>query len=442
MLFSLHWQTYKILYPLLFPLFYLLRQICYDKMENNNIVAHPFVMTTLMFVSELVCGILEPLRICFSRNSHYKEVKQELPQCKTKIMDKLEQLIKSVGNVIVEMIAILVIALLDYGGFIIITFTNISGNILSFIKDKNSLFFINDLSAAVRMSEILFLSLLTAKIFGYNIYKHHKFARLVQMINIILLSFFIFILVIFCKSEDNKRYLAFFISIVDYLISFFLFSCKNICIKWMIEKRFYSPFLLLFYVGLAGLFCIAITFLITKNFIICQFAFCKEDPEQPKAEIKIETTDIIYLSSSFLCGSIINLFQYLTNQYFDPCYIGIGDSLAGFLLWFYYFFTSSDFKHFNVYYIIYWILIVLCGLLYIFSFFACLVYTENIICHFNKLNENVTYKIAERAKEEVENSQEVLSHEISLIAQEPLMDANSNNANQPRESELDEPKGN
>ena len=138
MLFSLHWQTYKILYPLLFPLFYLLRQICYDKMENNNIVAHPFVMTTLMFVSELVCGILEPLRICFSRNSHYKEVKQELPQCKTKIMDKLEQLIKSVGNVIVEMIAILVIALLDYGGFIIITFTNISGNILSFIKDKNS----------------------------------------------------------------------------------------------------------------------------------------------------------------------------------------------------------------------------------------------------------------------------------------------------------------
>ena len=40
-------------------------------------------------------------------------------------MDFLEEKIKRSGHVIIEIIAILVIALLDYAGFIIISFTNI-----------------------------------------------------------------------------------------------------------------------------------------------------------------------------------------------------------------------------------------------------------------------------------------------------------------------------
>ena len=61
-LFSFHWQTYKILYPLMYPLFYLLRQISYDLIKNINLAMNPFVMTTLMFLSELICGIFEPFR--------------------------------------------------------------------------------------------------------------------------------------------------------------------------------------------------------------------------------------------------------------------------------------------------------------------------------------------------------------------------------------------
>ena len=63
----------------------------------------------------------------------------------------------------------------------------------------------------------------------------------------------------------------------------------------------------------------------------------------------------------------------------------------------------------------YWILIVICGIIYLISVFACLVYTENIVCYFAKLNENVTSEIMKRAKNDIVDSQEVLSHEISLI---------------------------
>ena len=145
-LFSLHWQTYKILYPLLFPLFYLLRQISYDLTKESTLAMNPFVMTTLMFVSELICGILEPFRRCLSKGSKYKQIKHEVPHGKTKIMDFLEEIIKRSGHVIVEIIVILVIAFLDYAGFIIITFTNIveekerkndKNQFFSFCSDEN-----------------------------------------------------------------------------------------------------------------------------------------------------------------------------------------------------------------------------------------------------------------------------------------------------------------
>ena len=422
-LFSLHWQTYKILYPLLFPLFYLLRQISYDLTKKSTLAMNPFVMTTLMFVSELICGILEPFRRCLSKGSKYKQIKHEVPHGKTKIMDFLEEIIKRSGHVIVEIIVILVIAFLDYAGFIIITFTNIVEE-KEKENNKNPFFYINDLSAVMRMSEILFLSLLTVKIFGYNIYKHHNFARVIQMINIFLLIIFLFILVVCYKLDntDNIKYwgyLNFLAFIALYLISFFLYSFKNICIKWMIEKRYYSPFLLIFYVGLAGLVFMAVTFLITHNFITCPYVFCKPSENNITQQKLIEISEIWLIVSSFISGSIINLFQYITNYYFNPCYIGIGDSLTGFLLWFYYCFTSFDLKQFEMHETIYWILIVIGGSIYIVSFFACLVYTENIVCYFWKLNENVTNEIMNRAEKDVNNIQDILNKEISLVDQEP-----------------------
>ena len=109
------------------------------------------------------------------------------------------------------------------------------------------------------------------------------------------------------------------------------------------------------------------------------------------------------------------MFQYLTNQYFNPCYIGIGDSITGFILFIYFLISSPDnnLSYINNY--IYWILIVICGIIYLISVFSCLVYTENIGCYFANLNENVTSEIMKRAKNDIVISQEVLNHEISLI---------------------------
>ena len=420
-LFSLNWQTYKILYPLLFPLFILFRQICYDNIpakDNSKITDNPFMMTTFMFFSEMICGILEPLRMWLSKRKMNTKTHTITMHQKTKIIDYLEEWIKRSGNVIVEIIAILVIALLDYGGFIIIELSNYLTKYKEEFRpytNEELLFFVNDLSATLRMTEIVFLSILTTHVFGYMIYKHHTFSRLIQTISIVILVVLFFILVLCYKSQQYWLYL---LSVLTFSLSFFLYSCKNICIKWMIEKRFYSPFLLIFYSGLAGLLLMVITFVIINTAITtsnCHFAICIENMGDFFSNLGDDGKTLGLLIGIFICGAIINMFQYLTNQYFNPCYIGIGDSITGFILFIYFLISSPDnnLSYINNY--IYWILIVICGIIYLISVFSCLVYTENIVCYFANLNENVTSEIMKRAKNDIVTSQEVLNHEISLI---------------------------
>ena len=334
---------------------------------------------------------------------------------KTKIIDYLEEWIKRSGNVIVEIIAILVIASLDYGGFIIIELSNYQTKYKEEFGTyiNKELFFVNDLSATLRMTEIVFLSILTTHVFGYMIYKHHTFSRLIQTISIVILVVLFFILVLCYESEQYWLYL---LSVLTFSFSFFLYSCKNICIKWMIEKRFYSPFLLIFYAGLAGLLLMVITFVIINTTTSdCHFAICTNNMGDFFSTLGDDGKTLGLLIGIFICGAIINMFQYLTNQYFNPCYIGIGDSITGFILFIYFLISSPDnnLSYINNY--IYWILIVICGIIYLISVFSCLVYTENIVCYFANLNENVTSEIMKRAKNDIVTSQEVLNHEISLI---------------------------
>ena len=420
-LFSLNWQTYKILYPLLFPLFILFRQICSDNIpviENSKITDNLFMMTTFMFFSEMICGILEPLRMWLSKRKMNTKTHTITMHQKTKIIDYLEEWIKRSGNVIVEIIAILVIALLDYGGFIIIELSNYLTKYKEEFRTYTNgklLFFVNDLSATLRMTEIVFLSILTTHIFGYMIYKHHTFSRLIQAISIVILVVLYFILILCYESKQYWLYLLF---VLTFSLSFFLYSFKNICIKWMIEKRFYSPFLLIFYAGLAGLLLMVITFVIINTAITtsnCHFAICIGNMRHFFSSLGDDGKTLGLLIGIFICGAIINMFQYLTNQYFNPCYIGIGDSITGFILFIYFLISSPDnhLSYINNY--IYWILIVICGIIYLISVFSCLVYTENIVCYFANLNENVTSEIMKRAKNDIVSSQEVLKHEISLI---------------------------
>ena len=436
-LFSFHWQTYKLLYPLLFPIFYLIRQIMFDRLKRCNPFYHnnPFMLTSFMFISEAACGILEPFRKCQSKvkgsNNYTKKV--SISHGKTKITEILEKAIAKMGNVIVEFLIIGIIAILDYAGFITIAFTNNLSNanykidkenITSCIEDDpqkeiNETFFINDLSASMRMIEIIFISIFTAKLLGYPIYRHHIFSRLIQIIGIVFLVLFLFILTI---CQDNKKeddFLTFGLAVLLYGGSFIVYSLKNIAIKWMIEKRAYSPFLLIFYVGVIGIGLMIVTFFITVN-IGCSFAFCRDNYSKIWGTLTNESLiGIFYLVGTFIFGAVINLFQYLTNEYFNPCYIGIGDTLAGFLLWFNYCFFSNDYAKFGHHQGVFWTLQILSGIIYIISFFACLVYTENIICYFGKLNENVTSEIIKRGERDVDNCQIILSNEISLVEQQP-----------------------
>ena len=250
------------------------------------------------------------------------------------------------------------------------------------------------------MTEIIFLSLFTTKILRYPIYRHHKVSLFIIFSGVFILIIFDYLCIIINEKETvGELTLKYFMNIVIFLTSYCCYSFKNIGAKWMMEKRYYSPFLLLYYVGLAGLLLTLITLSFTP-FINCTLPFCSNG----KVENIIETLQevfekpkIILLLLCILFGGVfINLFSFLINNHFNPCYIGIADSLSGFLLWIYSLFAKAN-EYKNYYYNLMIIITSFAGLIFFSLIIACLIYTEIIILNCCNLRENINSEITKRA---------------------------------------------
>ena len=168
------------------------------------------------------------------------------------------------------------------------------------------------------MIELIFLALLTLKIFNINIYKHQWLAIYISLISFALKI--ISIIVTFLDEDKYRKYeeglpilyrinpyylLGFFL----YLFLIFLRSSVNSGLKWLMEKKYTPLNAILMWHGIIGSICSLIC-IIFSSF---PFSYCKE----------LETIDINnktnYSYSNYLCKVKINE-SNKTKEYLDNFY--------------------------------------------------------------------------------------------------------------------------
>ena len=211
------------------------------------------------------------------------------------------------------------------------------------------------------MIELIFLALLSLKIFNIKIYKHQWLAIYISLISFAVKI--ISIIITFLDEEKYRKYeqrlpilyrinpyylLGFFL----YLLLIFLRSSVNSGLKWLMEKKYTPRNNILMWHGIIGSICSLICI------IPSSFFYCKE----------LETTDINnntnYAYSNYLCKVKINE-SNKTKEYLDN------------------FFDFFEKKHWSSYYIYELFAIFLDSLtFYYLQFFSLLIIKNLSPAHF------------------------------------------------------------
>ena len=230
---------------------------------------------------------------------------------------------------------------------------------------------------------LFFFTLINVYIFKKQIFKHQIFALGIAGVGMVI------IFVLFFVSLDFSKYKY----IYDVLLIFgaFLYSLYLVLVKYMSEKKYYSPFLLLL---LIGIFSTLITFI---GYIIYSLAAkrdlryitnlfnCREDMYVCFGNYYFKI--IMY----FWINAVLQVLIFLVCYYFSPEVFAISDIISPFLS-----FISKTIENGspNV------INIVFNSIGYIIIILGSFIYNEIIVCNFWGLNENTWKAIYKKAKEE------------------------------------------
>lgn len=268
-----------------------------------------------------------------------------------------------------------------------------------YLKDKKlQLFFLILLSSVFDMvvSLILSYSNIDFDQFSFEVY--------IRPFQIIINSF---LTVIFLKLIIHRHQILSFIIIVISGICLFIsdektnkLGIKDILIVFseyllgfvvsgfldIIETKILnliSPYLLLFFKGIIGIFIIIIVRLINGNFDLLISNI-------------LNLFNNIYIIIFILSSMLFNLFFELTLQFLTPTHTCIGDSFSSILIFLFDFQNNGN----NIFRIVGYILL----------FFGCLVFNEFIILNVFNLNKNTKYEISKRG-DDINN----LIHQIESI---------------------------
>ena len=206
-----------------------------------------------------------------------------------------------------------------------------------------------------RFTLIFWLGFWSFFILNIKIYSH-------QIIGIILIIFGSIILIIINLKNNTNSLTSF--GVITLFSSYAIF-CLSITIKkYLLEKYFVSPFLILLIEGILGLI---IDFTLTYSLI----EFNVINQEKINSFINEVTTQKFYLLLYIICEGISQMCVIITNYYFSPTMIGVSDSLSVF---FENFFTKEKKKYYG----------------YLTIIIGCFIYNELIIlkfCHFEMHTE-------------------------------------------------------
>lgn len=222
--------------------------------------------------------------------------------------------------------------------------------------------------------------------FSSKLYSHHYLSLLLIILPTIgstILSF-----PVITPNYDVAFFIGYFFEVLSY-------GSLEVYEKWIMEIKYVSPYLLIFYQGLFSLsYKIIIIFIL--NFIPCPNAtFCQGNTMINVVDFFDQVYPIgvgPFIGYCFLnitCLALYHVLRLLTNKTYSPTHRIVADILV-----IVYFFwvddRGNDYSGNKAFYII------MKMILYFVLFLGCLIYHELIILNFCKLNYNTQIEIDKR----------------------------------------------
>ena len=406
-LLSFHFQIKTILFLLGLALFDSFQEILYFSLnppnhkekppnetgkdsEKNNTIYH-VLLVCITFVGEIFCGLLEIIRRKAFKRPSFVPLSIEVKTPENSRNIKLKTTKKDV----------LLIVLVSCIDFVLISYISSSHRRHKF-----------DYSSIMKIGQIIFLGVLSQFFLSLKLYRHHIVSLIAIAIGIVILSIFSLVLIqerpekqVHTNNmphEEPSLILNLILLFLIYLINSFKITTE----KYIMHKRYYSPFLLLFLKGSIGLllfiviaFCINLLFTCSNNplldFICINSAFLNTIGS-------IISSNFIILFIFFFVSIGMSLVIQLIIQTFNPSYLAIGDSIGGLFIWIMHFLRFNDKPNnsHNHDSRIWYFSLIIGSIIYAIIAFFCLLYTEIIILDCFGLKYYTKGEIEQRAEKE------------------------------------------
>jgi hypothetical protein len=234
-----------------------------------------------------------------------------------------------------------------------------------------------------RLYFLFFFCLINIFLFKKSFYRHQKFALAIAFVGMVM----IFALFFIYLNKSNYDY------IYDVLLFFgsFLYSLYLVLVKYMSENKGYSPFLLLFLIGIISTAATVVGFLILSHVrlgninYVSNIFHCRQD-------IFVCFGNLYgYIIGYFLINAVLQILIFLVCYYFSPEVFAISDIISPFLSCIT---NIAKGKEKIVVKIVFDII----G--YIIITIGSFIYNEIIVCNFWDLNKNTWKSIVKKANDD------------------------------------------
>ena len=234
-----------------------------------------------------------------------------------------------------------------------------------------------------RLYFLFFFCLINIFLFKKPFYRHQKFALAIAFVGMVM----IFALFFIYLNKSNYDY------IYDVLLFFgsFLYSLYLVLVKYMSENKGYSPFLLLFLIGIISTAATVVGFLILSHVrlgninYVSNIFHCRKD-------IFVCFGNLYgYIIGYFLINAVLQILIFLVCYYFSPEVFAISDIISPFLS------CITNIAKGKEKFVVKMVFDII-G--YIIITIGSFIYNEIIVCNFWDLNKNTWKSIVKKANDD------------------------------------------
>ena len=377
-----------IIYPLLYPLGQVFRNVTTTQFLYT---AQKALMNSfLMYLSEILLGCINLCYKCWSLKSD-KDIRLSKVEVNNEFIF-LEQ----------QQEAKLKVSKRMYLYLFILCLFNLFAYCLPMIEmdennenNENNILNIQ-LNEELKFIKLLFISLLCKLVLSHKLYRHQISAMVLILIGMVInLSTLLILKINVIKHGDTLKAIGLF------LLCFIISSIQVVGEKYLFNKYKISPYDLMFYEGLFGVFFLSIS----EGFLYYSTCpnFISECNHGGHYNITFDFITLfqknqyflLYILLWLLCNAYINYFGRQAVFYYSPTTESISDALGGIVFFIYVRFTAPSADSY--------IKSIIPFIGYFFIILGSLMYNEIIILYVFGLEENTMKEVSKRAGEDTKN---------------------------------------